>query len=497
MSSCIFRSCMRNLHDSGEMAWPEKADCVIGCCLSSMNNLMYINSSTLFVDTITCNVHKGPSRHDFLKERLVDLVPAVQTSFKDFKKQYSDQVIDTITVGQLLGGMRDIKCLYHEPSLLDKNEGITFRNMRLDEIKTRLCYEEISGQPLPEAVFWLLLTGEVPTLQQVKWLSGEWARRAELPYYLVNIINSFPDNLHPMAKLSASVTLLSRYSKFSLAYEAGGVPKTELWKPMYEDCMNLIAKLPVIAGLIYRNTFHDGCMGSIDPENDWSKNYAKLLNINKQDDFVEYMRLYLAIHADHEGGNASSHTASLVGSTLSDVFLSYAAAMNALAGPLHGRANQEVVDWIETMLTTLKQTNPSEETIESYCVESLKSSVIPGFGHAVLRKTDPRYTLIRGFAEKHLQSNVSIEVVDKVKKVVTKLLSNSSKVKNPWPNVDGISGTVFKELNLHEYDYYTVPFGVSRALGICSAIIWARALALPLERPKSMDMKELVGTLKK
>lgn len=381
-----------------------------------------------------------------MKERLVDLVPSVQESFNKFRKENDKKVIDQVTVGQLLGGMRDIKSLYHEPSLLDKNDGIRFRKIKCIDAIQKLTFPEISSQPLPEAIFWLLVTGEMPTIEQVKWLSQEWARRAEMPYFLVNIINSFPDNLHPMAQLSAAVTILSRFSKFSVAYETGGIPKSELWKPMYEDCMNLIAKIPVIAALIYRNSCHDGSISKIDHGSDWSKNYANLLDINKSEEFIEYMRLYLMLHADHEGGNASSHTANLVGSTLSDVYLSYASAMNALAGPLHGRANQEVVFWIADMLTALKDPNPSTEMIEKYCVEALTKGVIPGFGHAVLRQTDPRYTAIREFCSQHLKDRQSIQVVDKLRNIVPALLTKMGKAKNPWPNVDAISGAVFQVL---------------------------------------------------
>ncbi|KAF1741575.1 hypothetical protein MXB_4327, partial [Myxobolus squamalis] len=296
--------------------------------------------------------------------------------------------------------------------------------------------------PLPEAVFWLLLTGQVPSVEEVEWLSTEWVRRAELPYYLVNIINSFPDNLHPMAQLSAAVTLLSRFSKFSLAYNAGGVPKSELWKPMYEDCMNLIAKLPVIAALIYRNSYHNGTMEPINANCDWSKNYTRMLGINNDRKFIDYMRLYLSIHSDHEGGNVSCHTAYLVGSTLSDIYLSFSAAVNGLAGPLHGRANQEVVEWIRDMKVVLGEDNLNNESITKYCQKAIEEGVIPGFGHAILRVTDPRYTIIRKFAEENLPNNLAIDLIDKLNIIISKILQEGKKAKNPQPNVDCISGTV-------------------------------------------------------
>lgn len=108
--------------------------------------------------------------------------------------------------------------------------------------------------------------------------------------------------------------------------------------------MDLIAKLPVIAATIYRNIYHGGNqVGTIDTERDWSANFTSMLGANDSEEFIELMRLYLTIHSDHEGGNVSAHTTHLVGSALSDPYLSFSAGMCGLAGPLHGLANQEVI----------------------------------------------------------------------------------------------------------------------------------------------------------
>lgn len=106
--------------------------------------------------------------------------------------------------------------------------------------------------------------------------------------------------------------------------------------------MDVIAKIPVIAATIYRNTYKNGSgIGAIDNNKDWSYNFATMLGYDDPQ-FIELMRLYLTIHSDHEGGNVSAHTVHLVGSALSDPYLAFAAGMNGLAGPLHGLANQEV-----------------------------------------------------------------------------------------------------------------------------------------------------------
>lgn len=256
--------------------------------------------------------------------------------------------------------------------------------------------------------------------------------------------------------------------------------------------MDLIAKLPVIAATIYTNTYKDGkACKTIDPGKDWSANFVKMLGFDKPE-LVELMRLYLTIHSDHEGGNVSAHATHLVGSALSDPYLSFAAGMNGLAGPLHGLANQEVLIWL-MKLQKEAGNNPSEDELKDYIWKTLKSGqVVPGFGHAVLRKTDPRYMVQREFAEKHLPDYEMYQLVSKIYKVVPPILQETGKVQNPWPNVDAHSGVLLQYYGLTEMNFYTVLFGVSRALGVLASLIWDRALGLPIERPKSLSTDHLI-----
>ena len=201
------------------------------------------------------------------------------------------------------------------------------------------------------------------------------------------------------------------------------------------------------------------------------------------------MRLYLTIHADHEGGNASAHTVHLVGSTLSSAYLSFAGGMTSLAGPLHGLANQEVIKFIFEMLEDLGTDDPSKEQIAGYVNKTLaEGKVIPGYGHAVLRQPDPRFTAKRVFSERYLSDSKIVQVVWKLFEVVPTILQDLGKVKNPWPDVDAHSGAILVHYGMNEYSYYTVLFGVSRALGVLAALCWSRALGFPLERPKSVTL---------
>ena len=288
-----------------------------------------------------------------------------------------------------------------------------------------------------------------------------------------------------MTQFTVAISAMQSESCFSQRYDEG-LSKADFWDPTYEDTMNLIARLPRVAAYIYRRSFFNGDHIQPDTSLDWAGNFAHMLGF-ENDDFKNLMRLYMVIHADHEGGNASAHTTHLIGSTLSDAYLSLAGGMNALAGPLHGLANQEVIRWIFNMLDALGTTKPTKEEIANYVNSTLEAGqVIPGYGHAVLREPDPRFIAQKRFAEEYIKGDDIVEVVWKVFDVVPGILQELGKVKNPWPNVDAHSGALLVHYGLKEFNFYTVLFGVSRTLGVLSALCWARALGFPLERPKSV-----------
>jgi len=430
-----------------------------------------------------------------LKSALAEKIPVVQEEVKAFRKQHGDTKIGEITVDQIYGGMRGMKGLVTETSVLDADEGIRFRGYTIPECQELLPKAPGGQEPLPEGLFWLLVTGDIPTEEQVRGLSQDWASRAELPSHVVTMLNNFPANLHPMAQFSAAMAALHSESKFSKAY-GEGVHKTKYWDATFEDSMDMIAKLPVVAATIYNNLYRDGAAPCpIDPAKDWSYNFTEMVGY-KDPMFTELMRLYLTIHSDHEGGNVSAHATHLVGSALSDPYLSFCAGMCGLAGPLHGLANQEVLIFMEKVVKAVGL-DATDDQMKEFVWSLLKSGqVVPGYGHAVLRKTDPRYTCQREFALKHLPDDKLFKLVSQLYMLVPPILLETGKVKNPWPNVDAHSGVLLQYYGMKEMNYYTVLFGVSRALGVTASLVWDRALGLPLERPKSMStpgLKKLVG----
>ena len=404
---------------------------------------------------------------------------------KSIIEQFGNKKIEEVTLAQVYQGMRGITGLVTETSLLDANEGIRFRGFSIPELREKLTKVEGGNEPLPEGLFYLMLIGEVPSKDDVEHISATWARRSHVPNYVFDVIESFPVSAHPMTQFTAGILALGTESKFAKAYN-DGISKKQYWDYIYEDTMTLIARLPRIAAYIYRRKYKNGEHIQPDGMLDWSGNFAHMLGY-EDESFRELMRLYLTIHADHEGGNVSAHATHLVGSALSDPYLSFAAGMTGLAGPLHGLANQEVIRWIEEMCKELNSDQPTKEQIADYIKKTLlEGKVVPGYGHAVLRKTDPRFTAQMEFAKRHCPDDPLIKTVWNIYEVAPPILESTGKIKNPWPNVDAHSGSLLKHDGLVEEDVYTVLFGVSRALGVLASLCWDRALGFPIERPKSI-----------
>jgi citrate synthase len=297
-----------------------------------------------------------------------------------------------------------------------------------------------------------------------------------------------------MTQFSMGILAMQRESIFAHRYREG-LAKTDLWEAMFDDVVLLLARLPLLAAHVYRRSYRNGThVPPAEPSLDWAGNLAHLLGVD-DGEFLELMRLYLSIHADHEGGNVSAHATHLVGSALSDPYLALSAGMNGLAGPLHGLANQEVVRWILDLKRTIGSA-PTRGQLVDYVHRTLdRGQVVPGYGHAVLRRTDPRYMAQREFALRHLPDDENFKIVQLLYDVVPGILQERGKAKNPWPNVDAHSGCLLIHYGVTEHDFYTVLFGVSRALGVLASLVWDRALMLPLERPKSVTSAWLMQEL--
>ncbi|MFK5982795.1 MAG: citrate (Si)-synthase [Flavobacteriaceae bacterium] len=430
-----------------------------------------------------------------LKDKLLEKIEAHRPRTTRLMKEFGDVVVDQVKASQVIGGMRGIKGLVTDISYLDPEEGIRYRGYTLPEVLEKLPKPKGAEMPYVEGLYHLLLTGEIPTDKEVEDLILDFNNRRAVPKYVWDVIDSFPEGSHPMAILSAAVMSLQRESHFSIRYKKG-MSKMDYWDSTYEDATNLLAKMPLIGAYIYNKLYHPE-NGSIcpDPTLDLGANFAFMMGKDKPYDDVS--RMYFIIHADHESGNVSAHTGHLVASSLSDVYYATSAMINGLAGPLHGLANQEVLRWLQGLKERMGGKFPTEDELKKYVWGTLKrGQVIPGYGHAVLRKTDPRYTVQREFCLSHMKDDELFKYVDALYKVVPDILREQGKAKNPWPNVDAQSGVVQWHYGIKEFDFYTVLFSIGRSFGVLSNIIWDRALGYSLERPKSITtdmLEEMVG----
>ena len=424
-----------------------------------------------------------------LKQILYEKIEAWRPRIDKLLREYGDTVVDKVTIAQIIGGMRGLKSLVTDISYLDPKEGIRYRGFTLPEIFEKLPKPKGCEMPYVEALFHLLLTGDMPTEEDVADVADEFNKRRILPRYVYEVIDAFPAHSHPMTIFSTAILTMSRESFFNKKYHAG-LNKLDYWDPTFEDALNLLAKLPEVGAYIYSKLYRDGNRIQSNPNLDMGGNFAHMMGIGKPYDDVT--RMHFIIHADHESGNVSAHTGHLVASSLSDIYLSTSAMINGLAGPLHGLANQEVLRWLQDLSEKMNGKMPSEDEMKQFVWDTLNSGqVIPGYGHAVLRKTDPRYMLQREFSLKHLKDDPLFKYIDLLYKVVPPILKEQGKAKNPWPNVDAQSGVIQWHYGVTEYDFYTVLFGIGRAIGTAANIIWDRALGYPLERPKSITTEML------
>ena len=420
-----------------------------------------------------------------LYEKLKSMIPGRREETSALTKEHGDKIISEVTVSQAIGGMRGVRGMVCDTSVVEPDTGLVIRGIPIGRLADKL----------PEEIFYLLCTGELPDAATLADLQADLRTRAGVPDYVWAALRTLPADSHPMAMYSAAILVMERESVFRKKYDQ--MRKDEFWEATLEDSLQLIARLPAIAAGIYRIHYRKGDLLPSNPKLDWGADFAQMLDIpDPTGQFANLMRLYLTLHSDHEGGNVSAFSCHTVGSALSDPYYAVSAGMNGLAGPLHGLANQECLAFVLEMLETFKGV-PTDEQLRQYAWDHLKAGhVIPGYGHAVLRITDPRFTAFHEFGARVCTNDSIFKMVDAIFRIVPGVLKEQGKAKDPWPNVDAVSGSLLYHFGLKEYDFYTVLFGVSRALGMCAQLMINRALGIPITRPKSVSTEWLKARTK-
>tara|TARA_B110000438_G_scaffold22719_1_gene20617 strand:- start:1870 stop:3141 length:1272 start_codon:yes stop_codon:yes gene_type:complete len=411
-----------------------------------------------------------------LKKELQSQIPKVQSEIQQLIADKGDQKISDVTVAQAYSGLRGIKAFVCDTSSVSADKGLIIRGIPLLEIT------HIS----PEEVFFLLLTGRLPEESELGDLKTEFSSHLEIPEYVWNVLREMPPDSHPMTMFNTAILAMQGESVFREKYDEG-MPKSEYWEAILDDGIQLLAKLPALGAGIYRMRFNKGDRISPNPVKDWSGNFVHMMGLpDESGDLHKLMKLYFMLHCDHEGGNVSAFASHTVASALSDPYYAISAGLNGLAGPLHGLANQECLKFVLSIRDEFNGL-PSEDELKKYCWNRLNSGrVIPGYGHAVLRCPDPRFSAFINFGQEHIKDDDVFGIVDRLFKVVPGVLEEQGKAKNPWPNVDAASGSLLYYYGLREFNFYTVLFSISRTMGMVSQMVWERALGIPITRPKSV-----------
>ncbi len=418
-----------------------------------------------------------------LQDVLSSKVDQVRGELKELIATHGEKVISQVTVAQAYGGMRGVKAQICDTSTVSPDTGLIIRGKPLLEVTDR-C---------PEEMLWLLLTGELPDDASLKELQADLAARSEVPDYVFNALRALPKTTHPMAMQSLGLLALEEGSKFRKRYDAG-MKKGEFWEACLDDSLDLLAKIPALTAGIWRIRYEDGKVIPRDPNLDWSANFSHMMGVaDPTGRLADLMRLYLNLHADHESGNVSANLCCVAGSALSDPYYAVSAGLNGLAGPLHGLANQECLKFHLAIMDKFGGA-PTADQLKGYAWEVLNSGrVIPGFGHAVLRCTDPRYTACHEFGLKACPDEPLFKLADIMLKVIPGVLKEHGKAKNTNPNVDALSGVLMYAFGVKQPPFYTAIFGVSRAIGMCAQLIISRAIGAPITRPKSVTTDWIRG----
>jgi citrate synthase len=421
-----------------------------------------------------------------LKEKLAGQIPRLRKERVALLKEHGGREVSQVSVAQAFGGMRGVKGMVCDTSVVEPDKGLIIRGRPIMKLMNRL----------PEEIFWLLITGSLPNKEELKLFQKELRAAGKVPAYVWKVLKAMPKSSHPMAMLDTAILAMENESAFRKRYNQG-MTKQEYWEPALDDAMRVMGTIHTIAAGVYRIKYKGGKLINPSPKLDWAADFARMLGLPPRGgDTAKMMRLYLTLHCDHEGGNVSANTCHTVGSALSDAFYAVSAGLNGLAGPLHGLANQECLNWV---LQTMEKFDgaPTKAQIREYAWETLNSGkVIPGYGHAVLRVTDPRFSAFLAFGKKYLAKNPVYQTVARVYDVVPEVLKEHGKAANPWPNVDAGSGAILYNFGLKEFEYYTVLFSVSRSMGMLSQLVLNRALGTAITRPKSVSttwMKNFVA----
>ena len=367
-----------------------------------------------------------------------------------------------LTSANLNTGLRGVPVGTCRTSFVTPEQGVHYCGYPISEL----------AMMSPEDIIFLLFHKELPDLEQSVEFRKNLQSRGALPDGVEEVLATLPVDGHPMDWLSIGIHTL------------GMLDCKNDWR---EDALNLIARLPRLLGLIFR--YREGRLSNI-PGDDLSlplvARFTNTVDLTDIDKAVmnRVLSTYLVLHMDHGGGNLSTFAGKAVASGHATVYSSMAGAMNALSGPLHGRANQSCFEFVKRI-----GTHDAAE-VEKFVRGELEARrPVFGFGHAVLRSEDPRATAQFELGEEICPDDEYFKTIRVLREIAPKVLSEKPKLRTPNANVDIASGTLLNFVGLVDAEYYTTFFGWARVAGIGAQIVDERTVmrdgrGIPIYRPK-------------
>lgn len=374
-------------------------------------------------------------------------------------------VLFEVTKDSLETGLRGVPVGYCVTSSVDPIKGLTLVGRPIGELANKE----------PIELIYLLYYGELGSKEQVDHFRNDLNGRAKLKEETVKAIEALPTSGHAMDMFAAALLLVG-------ICEGTGDYR--------EDCLNVIAKLPHITACVINKHANWGPTPEPKPGLGYIENLIHMLNLpgEKSAELIQAMRLFNAIHYDHSGGNLSTFVGKAVASGLEHMYGSLSAAMSALAGPRHGRANQDSLEFVKGVLEKVGE-HAKASDVEKLIRDKLsKNELVFGFGHAVLRVEDARATVCYNYCQKHFPNHPLVKIALLLRTEGSKVLKENPKISDPYPNIDAITGSMLTAAGFPYPEYYTVLFGLSRSVGIAIQIVYERLEArggkgTPIVRP--------------
>ena len=358
-------------------------------------------------------------------------------------------MISSVTVEQAYGGMRGVKSLVCDTSEVPPDKGLIVREIPIAHLTDKL----------PEEILWLLLTGELPDAAELADLQADLRARSTVPSYVWAVLSAMPADSHPMVMLSTAILVLERESVFRQRYDAG-IKKDEYWVATLEDTLNIVAKLPAIAAGIYRSGSARAPRIASNPALDWAADYAHMLGI--ADPTRRVREADAALHGaalrprerQRQRDDDGDGELRAVGPLLLAV-----GRIERPGGPAARPGEPGMPGLDPGYEQEVRRRRRRSEQLKKYAEDTLAAGrVVPGYGHAVLRITDPRFDAFLAFGKKHCPNDPVFQTVANVFDTVPDVLKQVQKIKDPWPNVDAGSGSLLYHYGLTEFPYYTVLF---------------------------------------